>query len=756
MNFFNKPLMKIHLIGICGSGMSALARILSEQGHQVSGSDLKAESRKVDGFESKIQIFHDHQSSHVFDKDIVIYSSAIPSGHVELSEARRLGIPTLHRSIALDELIRPKHSVGVSGMHGKTSTTGMIANIFLEAGLDPTVAVGGSFDFLSGNARQGQGPWAVFEADESDGTLLKYHPDIAVVTNLETEHLDFFKDFESILRHFKKFTNQVKQSVIINADDAGCQALIGLMDPAQPCLTFGFSESAQVRAHEIQKKQDGMQFGMTFQGQEMGVFELSILGRHQVANALAAIAAAVLLKIDLEIVKRALKNFKGALRRFEILGQVHGIHFVDDYAHHPTEICVTLNTAREHFAGKILTIFQPHRYTRTFHFRKEFAQALSLSDDVIVTDVYPSSETAIPGVTGKMIYDEMKALGKKGVLYLEDFQSIEKYLHENFLHYSLVITLGAGNITSLARNFLKSFTEEALAWKKIRGKVLNAEPMSGHTTFRLGGPADFWIEPIDLEDLLETQKFACLKGLPIYLIGNGSNMIVRDGGIRGVVIRLSSPCFRKLQIENEFLTAGSGLSLAEVIRGAVQAGLSGLENLKGIPGTIGGALHFNAGAYGTEIGEKIYSVLVLNPDGSLQTLSKERLGFEYRSCPSLKGKIILQAMFLLKRAEVRQISKRVFELKTERSGRYPKLPNAGCIFKNPQGDFAGQLIDQTGLKDFAIGDAQISSQHANFIVNKGRAKASDVLTLIEEVRKKVYQSHKVLLENEVEVFGEDV
>ncbi len=800
MKLLKQASMNVHLMGICGSGMSALAKILKSLGHSVTGCDPKAKTKEEFFLKSGIEIFDCHHVSHVMRQDLIVYSSAVPASDLECLEAKRLQIPVVQRSMLLSELMSSKKSIAISGMHGKTSTTGMMAKILLEAEWDPTIVVGGDFDFLSGNARWGKGEWSVFEADESDGTLLQYHPEFAVITNLDSEHLDFFKNFENILNHFKSFSSQVRKKIVINGDDSGCQSFMKSTGLKDLFLTFGFSPQAQLRATDIEHSHWGSTFGVVFEGEKLGQCKLNIPGLHQISNALAAIGTALLLKIGFNVIQQALFHFKGASRRLEILGQINQTTFIDDYAHHPTEIEAVLSTIKNNFKGKVLTIFQPHRYTRTNFLKKELAQALVLSDHIIVTDIYSSSEVQIPGVTGLMLVDLIKNLGHSHVFYFasekqsinnhslekssvshstglhksiytnegpsETFKEISKYIQDHISEYDVILTMGAGDITSLGRDFLeknklnhkdekKKDILEFYKQNPIKGKILNSEPMSRHTTFRLGGPADFWVEPVDLEDLLEVQQFARQKGLPILVVGNGSNMIVRDGGIRGIVIRLSNPYFRRMKIEDNFLTVGSGLSLAEVIQRAVENGLSGLENLKGIPGTIGGALHFNAGAYGTEIGERLYSVLALNPDGSLEVFSKEKLGLNYRSCEALKGKIALEAKFLLKKTQARELSKRVFELKVERSMRYPKLPNAGCIFKNPEDNFAGQLIDEAGFKDFSVGDAQISSQHANFIVNKGKAKASDVLTLIEKVRQKIYQSKNIFLENEVEVFGED-
>ncbi|MBI1883819.1 MAG: UDP-N-acetylmuramate--L-alanine ligase [Chlamydiae bacterium] len=741
--------MKIHLIGIGGSGMSALACILSSQGHEVSGSDR----RKV-SLGEKIRVYQGHHPSYVEGRDCVVFSSAINGSHVERAEAKRSGVSLLHRSQMLWNLMKEKKSIAVSGMHGKTSTTGMIAKILLEGRLDPTVAVGGDFPFLSGNARNGQGDWALFEADESDGSLLEYHPQVAVITNLEPEHLDFFKDFNEIVSHFKTFVGQVSGPVLVCSDDLGCRRLIEQY-PGVSFITYGFSESTQLQASQVKTLPWRSKFHLSFKGNDLGEISLNISGRHQILNALAAVGVGLQAGVEFSAIQKALENFEGAARRFQVKGQFENTMFVDDYAHHPTEIQATIQNARLCFSGKLLGVFQPHRYSRTYHLKEQFGRAFEGLDHVVITDVYASHENPIAGVTGRSIYEEIVKWGKPSVEYISDREGLRNYTLENYFAYQAVLTLGAGDITNLGQEVLDDLQMKKNVLDSLKGRILKGESMAKHTTFHLGGPADFWIEPCHLEELLQVQQWARKKGLPLFVIGNGSNVIVKDGGIRGVVVRLSSPSFRQWNVEGENLTVGSGLSLAEVIQIAMEASLSGLENLKGIPGTIGGALHFNAGAYGSEIGDALDFVTALTPEGALETLSRQKLQLKYRTCLGLRGKIALQARFRLVPSDPRKICEKMIVRKNKRVLTYPRLPNAGCIFKNPSGFHAGELIDQSGLKDLSYGEAQVSSQHANFIVNKGKAKASDVISLIEQVRNRVYQEKKVLLENEVEVVGED-
>jgi len=753
MKFFDSGYRKIHLIGIGGSGMSAIARILNAQGHSVSGSDLKTghfEELKRLG----ISCYPGHAAENVLDKDLVVYSSAIPEQHIEILEARRLNMPVIHRSSALEEIMSLKHSIAVSGMHGKTSITGMVSLMMMRAGRDPSVIAGGEFNFLPKNARLGKGMWGVYEADESDGSLVQYHPSFAVISNIEAEHMDHYANLDEILSTFERFAGQVQKTLFLNADDTGCVQLIQRLKPGS-FKTFGFSRESYLRAVEVECKPWQSRFRVMAQNIDLGIFCVGLPGVHQVYNALAAIAVSYHAGVDIEVIREALSLFDGAQRRFQVRGNFQGVTFIDDYAHHPTEVKATVNASRLCFQGKILGVFQPHRYSRAQYFMKEFASVFSGLDQVIVSDIYGSGEASIPGVGGYEICAEILKEGQTKACYIGDFEKIKEYVHLHFREYDAIITLGAGDITRLSSAVLDELQEEENALSSIRGKILRNEPMSRHTTFKLGGPADLWIEPADLDDLINIQTLARQWGMPVYVVGNGSNLIVKDGGIRGMVVRLSGSYFRRYRIEEDRLICGTGLSLAEVIQISSDAGLSGLENLKGIPGTVGGALHFNSGAYGTEIGEHVQSVLALNPDGSLENLDLKDLGFQYRKAAGLRGKIALEVSFHLIKTDRRSIHERVFRLKNERALRYPKLPNAGCIFKNPKDNYAGKIIDELGLKNLAAGGAQVSAQHGNFIVNTGSASAKDVIQLMEEVSKKVFEEKKIVLENEVEIIGED-
>lgn len=745
------PGARVHLVGVAGSGMSALASLLHDAGCHVTGCDLKAPPKAGGLVGRGIRVHRGHDAAHAGGQSAVIYSGAVGAEHEELAEASRLGIATLHRAEALAAIVADKNSIAVSGMHGKTSTTGMIARILIEAGMEPLVAAGGDYRFLDGNARWGRGEWGVFEADESDGTLLFYRPRLAVVCNLEPEHVNFFKDFDDILSVFYKFLGQVEGPVFLNGDDDGCRRLRAMCS-GRPMVTFGFSRECDFRGDIVRMEARGFSFWVENGGRRYGEFDLGLAGFHQASNALAATSVAITLGIEASVIQRALCSFEGASRRFEAFETRCGVTFVDDYAHHPSEIRATCHAARLRFDGPVLAVFQPHRFSRVRYFAPEFAKALSGFDAAVVTDIYPGGEKDTREVSAGMILDEARRLNLSHLEYVRR-EDLKLHIAGIYRRYACVVFMGAG--VPDGRDILREMDGVRREIPSIRGKHSRNEPMHRHTTFKLGGPADFWVELEDLQDLILVHRWSREEAIPLWVIGNGSNVIIKDGGLRGIAVRLTGPFFQTCRIEDTCITAGGGLSLARLIDSAAQAGLSGLENLKGIPGTVGGALHLNAGAYGAQIGDSILSVAALDASGSLETLSRGRLDFRYRNTPTLAGKIVLNATFQLERLDARRIRERVVRLKGERALRYPKLPNAGCIFRNPPGNMAGKIIDRLGLKDLSFGGARVSVQHGNFIVNTGSATASDVLSLMDEVRRRVYEGRNIMLENEVEVLGED-
>lgn len=441
-----RPGQWVHMVGIAGAGMSGIARVLTEEGYRVSGSDLQSNHVTTKLSDLGVEIYQGHSSSNVREGvDLLVISSAIPQDNPEIRMALEKKIPVLTRGQMLAVLVNRKKGIAVAGAHGKTTTTSMIYSCLKTCGLDPTFIVGGELKGSGLNACIGTGQFSVVEADESDASFLALNPYIAVVTNIEDDHLDYYGSVDNIRKAFKQFIEQVSRDgfAVLYGEDEYNQVIKSQV--SNRVITYGEAASNDCYLSAWKPVGMGSQFELYRYGQSEGVFELGVPGKHNALNALAAIAIAMELGGDKENIKKAIKEFKGAGRRFEITGQKKGITVVDDYAHHPTEIAVTLQAARDVYAGRIIAIFQPHRYSRTKIKGVELGESLQGADLVIVTDVYSAGESPISGISGETVYNAAIEHGCNA-LYLPTFDAIEDYLLQNVRENDLVMTMGAGDI----------------------------------------------------------------------------------------------------------------------------------------------------------------------------------------------------------------------------------------------------------------------------------------------------------------------
>lgn len=446
----------IHFVGIGGIGMSGIAEILLSQGFTVSGSDM-ASSDNTEYLRSLGAIIHiGHKEENIHGAEVVVYSSAVrPDANPETIAAHQLKIPVIRRAEMLAEVARLKYCLAISGTHGKTSTTSMCGLVLMQAGIDPTVIVGGRLRGLGGsNARLGKGEWTVVEADEYDRSFLQLSPTIAVVTNIEAEHLDIYENLEDIKETFVKFLSEVPfyGSVVLCLDDPINREILHLIN--KKVVTFGFSPHCDVRAVDSVFHERSSTSTIYAFGKELGKLELQIPGTHNIKNALASVAVALQLGIDYEVIATALKEFNGVLRRFEILGEHNDVLVVDDYAHHHTEVKATLNAARNGWKRRIVSVFQPHTFTRTRDFVKEFGQAFDDADVLIVTDVYASREKPIEGVTGELIANAARSYGHRNVHYVPNKQDLPEFIASVLQPNDLLISLGAGDINKYVSQYI--------------------------------------------------------------------------------------------------------------------------------------------------------------------------------------------------------------------------------------------------------------------------------------------------------------
>lgn len=436
----------IHMVGIAGVGMSGIARILSEQGYKVSGSDLQSNNitRRLE--EMGIEIYKGHSSSNLKEGvDLLVISSAIPQDNPEVKLAREKNIQVIKRGQMLANLVNCMKGIAVAGAHGKTTTTSMLSMVLDNCGIDPTFIVGGELQDGNFNARLGKSEYAVVEADESDASFLELKPHIALVTNIEDDHLDFYKTFDNIKHAFTQFIDGVKPGgfALVYGEDDCVRSII--KETKTRVVTYGEENTNQYVMKHWQPVGMGSEFEIYCNNKLLGRVELSVPGKHNAINALATMAVAVEIGLSIDQVIKAIKNFSGTKRRFQVIGQTEDITVVDDYAHHPTEIRATIDGARNFHTGRVVVIYQPHRYSRTRMLGRQIGEAFKKADSVIITDVYAAGEKPIPGVSSEIVYNAARNTGCNA-LYIRSFKEIEDYLLGNVRENDLIITMGAGDI----------------------------------------------------------------------------------------------------------------------------------------------------------------------------------------------------------------------------------------------------------------------------------------------------------------------
>ncbi len=445
----------VHMVGIAGAGMSGIARVLAEEGYRVSGSDLQSNSITEKLAKLGVEVFQGHSSSYVREGiDWLVVSSAIPGDNHELAAARDKNIPVLSRGQMLAELVNKRKGIAVAGAHGKTTTTSMIYMCLSYSGFDPTFIVGGELQGSRLNACLGKGNYAVVEADESDASFLELNPHIAVITNIEDDHLDYYKSVENIQKAFRQYIDQVSPDgfAVLYGEDEYNKIIKSLTSTR--VITYGEDNSNDYYLSNWKPSGMGSIFDIYQKGKSVGNMELSVPGKHNAINALAAVAITLELGGSLEETKKAIKDFKGAGRRFELTGSKYGITVIDDYAHHPTEIKVTIEAARKVHDGRIIVVFQPHRYTRTQLLGEKLGESLQEADLIVITDVYSAGEIPINGISGATVFQAATKTGCDTV-YLPTFVDIEQYLVEILEENDMVITMGAGDIWKIGKELLE-------------------------------------------------------------------------------------------------------------------------------------------------------------------------------------------------------------------------------------------------------------------------------------------------------------
>lgn len=457
----------VHFVGIGGIGMSGIAEVLYNLNYEVTGSDLKDSETTIRLRKLGIKVYTGHKAENIDDAHVLVVSSAVSGDNIEVAEAKRRAIPVIPRAEMLAELARLKYGILVAGAHGKTTTTSLVSTILAHGSLDPTVVIGGRLKAIGSNARLGQGEFLVAEADESDGSFLKLSPTIAVVTNIDREHMDFFKTMNSLKKAFLSFINKVPfyGVSIICIENKHLRGLLPSIH--RRYITYGLTREAELYAENIRKGFMSVSFDVIHKGKNLGSFDLPAPGIHNVLNSLAAIGVALILKLDVSIIRDALKGFGGIQRRFEFKGEVNGIKVFDDYGHHPSEIRVTLKAAKEGLlirnqksegrkqrSGRLFVLFQPHRYTRTRDLMDEFSSSFKDADSLILLDIYSAGEKPIKGINSATLLDRIKKTGHSRVLYAEDKEDAIGHLISNMTRGDILLTLGAGNVWKIGDEIL--------------------------------------------------------------------------------------------------------------------------------------------------------------------------------------------------------------------------------------------------------------------------------------------------------------
>jgi UDP-N-acetylmuramate--alanine ligase len=455
----------IHFVGIGGIGMSGIAEVLHNLGYVVTGSDVRESgtTRRLRTLGVKVSI--GHSPGNVGDAHVLVVSSAIVPDNTEVLEARSRLIPVIPRAEMLAELARLKYGILVAGAHGKTTTTSLVSAVLASAGFDPTIVIGGRLKATGSNARIGQGEFLVAEADESDGSFLKLSPTIAVVTNIDKEHMDFFKEMDSLRNAFLSFVNKVPfyGAAIVCTENQHIRELLPLIH--RKYLTYGIDTDAELYAANISAGFMSVRFEAVHQGVSLGLFSLPFPGVHNVLNCLAAIGVALVLKIDIQTVIEALDSFGGVQRRLEFKGEANGVQVYDDYGHHPAEVRATLRALRESIdarrkqgyegGARLIVLFQPHRYTRTRDLLEEFASSFADADSTVVLDIYPAGETQIEGVDSERLVEKIRSAGNERVLHIKDREAAAGYIASHSAKGDLVLTLGAGDVWKMGEEVLK-------------------------------------------------------------------------------------------------------------------------------------------------------------------------------------------------------------------------------------------------------------------------------------------------------------
>jgi UDP-N-acetylmuramate--L-alanine ligase/UDP-N-acetylenolpyruvoylglucosamine reductase len=751
------------MLGVCGVGMAGVAHLLARRGWCVDGCDAHLGPLAPWLREAGVELREGHDPAHLAESGAgrVIVTPAVSESEPELAAARALGLPVYRRGEVLAALVGESRGVAVCGAHGKTTTSCFAARLLQELGARPGWCIGGATRALGGVAGRGESDLLVVEADESDGTLALYSPAVAVVTNIDLDHLEHFDGEEALAECFRRAVVQTREGVAVCVESA--RAMEVARAATAPLLTFGFGAEARLRASAVRVGPEEISFDLSLGGAALGRVALGVSGRHNVLNALGAAAAALLLGYAPERVAAALPAACGELpgRRFEPVSAAGGIRCVADYAHHPAELKAAVAMARVRGARRLVAVFQPHRYTRTRALGADFPAAFAEADEVILLPVYAASEPPLEGGGISDLYAHFRsspATAQK-VALARSLGEAWAYLRQSLRAGDLLLIAGAGDVIGLA-DLIRA--DAGRGWPERRdpegfeealGRVAGArvEPrgsLAAWSYLGVGGCARWRVEAADAEALAAVWRLCRERGVTWRFVGAGANAWFSDLGEPGCVARWADGACREWSVDGASAVAGCGWRGPALLDCLEREGLSGLEFLEGVPGTLGGWLSMNAGAHGGEIGGRVAWIRCLNPDGKVTILSPQDFGFSYRRCAGLEGRVALACGLRLERAEpgaIRAARQAVRAKRMPLAG----LRTLGSVFRNPPGASAGRLLDAAGCKGLCVGGARVTDFHANVVAAERSATASDVLALVWRMRARAARASGVWLRPEI-------
>jgi UDP-N-acetylmuramate--L-alanine ligase/UDP-N-acetylenolpyruvoylglucosamine reductase len=750
----------VHIVGVGGAGMSALAVLLKGYGCEVSGCDAAHEEVLATLRRLGIDVAASHDFRHVTTADVVLWSPAVLDSHPELVAARDHHLVMMSRPQVLAELSSLTRVIGITGTHGKTTATSMLVNIMAYAGRDDSRLVGAPVRGVGFSGHHGEGDLIV-EVDESYGAFAQITPYALGLLNVEADHLDHYGSLANLELAFVDVLERTTGPVVVWSEDPGAARVAARLSREWTSVGWGDQSLWRVRDVELSARRARARVV----GPVEVTIDLHVTGRHNLANAAVAAVLALSVGVAPTDVAGGLAMFRGAPRRFEHVAQWQSIDVVDDYAHLPGEINATVEAARAAGYEKIVAVFQPHRVSRTASVGEGFAPAFDHVDDVIVTDIYTAGEPNPEGLSGEAVANYVRDRGRTRSHYAATLADAATALEKIGVDADLVLIMGAGDVTRVLEHLEGLEREAVRSEDEVRPdtgdflgrspRVAYDAPLGVHTTYRVGGSVAAlvsWSSEDDVEELSQ-----CLARDPRthLVIGNGSNLLVADGWHDVVAVHLEG-AFAQLSVTDEgddvLVVAGAGLDLPVAARRLASEGVIGFEWAVGVPGTFGGAVAMNAGGHGSDMKASVRRVEVWT-HGQRHWRDAAELAFDYRTSALAPGEIVTRVELGLRRGDARGARAQISEIVRWRREHQPGGANAGSVFRNPDGDSAGRLIEAAGLKGYRLGSAMISDKHANFIIADAGGRADDVMALMRHVRATVGEMTGVWLETEHRLVG---